>query len=144
MTKLMIAGLASVVLLLGASVARAQTGFVLIVNQSSKVSTLKRGDVSKLFMRRVTKWSDGQEVQPVDQVASSPTRRVFSDSVHHMDVPRVKSYWQLVVFSGRGDPPPERASDDDIIQFVRTTPTAIGYVSASATIVDVKVVAIKQ
>ena len=61
-----------------------------------------------------------------------------------MDVPRVKSYWQLVVFSGRGDPPPERASDDDIIQFVRTTPTAIGYVSASATIVDVKVVAIKQ
>jgi ABC-type phosphate transport system substrate-binding protein len=144
MTKLMITALVCVLHLLGANVARAQTGFVVIVNQASTVSTLKRGDVSKLFMRRLTKWSDGQEVQPVDQVASSQIRRIFSDSIHHMDVPRVKNYWQLVVFSGRGDPPPERASDEDIIQFVRTTPTAIGYVSASAAIVDVKIVAIKQ
>jgi ABC-type phosphate transport system substrate-binding protein len=144
MTKLMIATLVCAIHLSAASGARAQSGFVVIVNQSSTVSTLKRLDLSKLFMRRITKWSDGREVQPVDQVASSQTRRLFSDAVHHMDVPRVKNYWQSVVFSGRGDPPPERASDDDIIQFVRSNPTAIGYVSASAAITDVKVVAIKQ
>jgi len=142
MTKLMLATLVCAIQLLGANVARAQSGFVVIVNRTSSVSKLSRADVSKLFMRRVTRWSNGNEVQPVDQVSASPTRRAFSDSVLRMDVPRVKSYWQRVVFSGRGDPPPERASDEDIILYVRSNPDAIGYVSDSAALPDVKVVAI--
>jgi ABC-type phosphate transport system substrate-binding protein len=129
--------------LLIANVGRAQGGFVVIVNRGSSVTKLKRADISMLFTRRVTRWPNGNEVHPVDQVASSPTRRVFSDSVLRMNVPRVKNYWQGMVFSGRGDPPPERASDEDVIDFVRTNPDAIGYVSASAATSDVKIIAVK-
>ena len=145
MKKLTIAGLVCAVQLFGhAGVVAAQDSFILIVNATNPVSTLRETEVSKLFLRKVTKWPNGKPVQPVDQVASSPARRRFSDAIHRMDVPSVKSYWQEIVFSGRGDPPPERASDDDIIRFVRANPNAIGYVSSSVQLVDVKVVTLAR
>ena len=145
MKGLTIAGLACAMNLFGhAGVVAAQDSFILIVNAANPVSTLRETDVSKLFLRKVTKWPNGKPVQPVDQVASSPARRKFSDVIHRMDVPSVKSYWQEIVFSGRGDPPPERASDDDVIRFVRANPNAIGYVSASIALVDVKVVTLAR
>lgn len=122
--------------------ARAQDGFVLIVNTANPVMTLGPTDVSKLFLRKVTRWPDGRIVQPVDQVVSSPARRKFSDAIHHMDVPSVKSYWQDLVFSGRGEPPPERASDDDVVAYVRANPHAIGYVSLMAPVTDVKILTV--
>jgi ABC-type phosphate transport system substrate-binding protein len=145
MTRLTVAGLACAIQLFGhTGVVAAQGGFILIVNAANPVSALRDVDVSKLFLRKVTKWPSGKPVQPVDQVASSPARRTFSNAIHRMDVPRVKSYWQEIVFSGRGDPPPERASDDEIIQFVRANPNAIGYVSSSIALVDVKVLTIAR
>jgi ABC-type phosphate transport system substrate-binding protein len=144
MRSLMIAAFALAVHVLGARDARAQSAFVVIVNPASTVTALSRTDVSKLFMRKITKWPNGHEVLPIDQVPSAPARRAFSNEIHRMDVPRVKSYWQALVFSGRGDPPPERPSDADIIQYVRSNPDAIGYVSASAPIADVKAIAIQK
>ena len=117
----------------------AQAGFVLIVNRDNPVTSLPRSQVSKLFLGKVTKWPGGQAVLPIDQVASSPTRARFSDAIHLMDTPSVKSYWQALVFSGRGEPPSERASDDEIVAFVRANPFAIGYVSTGASVKDVKV-----
>ena len=144
MRTFLIAALACVVHMLEPSDVRAQNRFVVIVNQASPVTSLTRTDASKLFMRKITKWPNGHAVLPIDQVAASPTRRVFSDDIHRMDVPRVKNYWQGLVFSGRGEPPPERASDADIVQYVRSNPDAIGYVSASAPVADVKVIAIQK
>ncbi|HTE45606.1 MAG TPA: hypothetical protein VK636_10210 [Gemmatimonadaceae bacterium] len=124
----------------GARRAMAQDAFVLVVNQANPITSLKGKDASQFFLRKRTKWPGGQAVQPVDQTESSPVRRKFSDAVHGMDVPSVKSYWQELVFSGRGEPPPERASDADVIAFVRANPNAIGYVARTANTSDVKTI----
>jgi ABC-type phosphate transport system substrate-binding protein len=128
----------------GRCAAAAQDSFILIVNSANPVSALRETEVSKLFLGKVTKWPNGKPVQPVDQVASSPARRKFSDAIHRMDVPSVKSYWQKIVFSGRGDPPPERASDEDIVLFVKANPNAIGYVRSSMPLVDVKILTLAR
>ena len=47
-----------------------------------------------------------------------------------------------MIFSGKGIPPPEKASDAEIVTFVRDTPGAIGYVAPGADLSGVKVVAI--
>jgi hypothetical protein len=57
-----------------------------------------------------------------------------------MDVPSVKGFWQEIVFSGKGDPPPERASDGEVVAFVKTHPNALGYVGNSARLDGVKVI----
>jgi ABC-type phosphate transport system substrate-binding protein len=145
MKSLLLAGLAGLTLLAGGGrPADRQAAFVLIVNRANPVVSLKASEVSRLFLRKQTKWPNGQTVEPVDQVESSPTRRHFSDAVHGMDVPSVYGYWQEIVFSGRGEPPPERASDAEVVAFVHASVNAFGYVGPSATVSSVKVLTLAR
>ncbi|MEP6729720.1 MAG: hypothetical protein ABJE10_03735 [bacterium] len=118
----------------------AQDRVVLIVNAANPVATITRDELSKMFLLRLTRWPNGQHVQPVDGNEMSPVRRHFSDTVLRMDVPSVKSFWQEIVFSGRGTPPPERVSEIEIIGFVKKNPGAIGYVSSITPVDGVKVI----
>lgn len=124
------------------SIGQAQNGFRLIVHPTNPVTALSVAGASKLFFCKQTKWPNGLLVRPVDQVESSPVRRKFSPAIHGMDVPSVKSFWQEMVFSGRGEPPPERASDAAVIAYVRANPGAVGYISATAPADSVKVVTV--
>jgi ABC-type phosphate transport system substrate-binding protein len=124
--------------------ADAQGGFVVIVNHANPTTSLSAAELSKLFLKKQAKWSGGAKAAPVDQPESSPVRRQFSDAVHKMDVPSVKSYWQELVFSGRGEPPPERPSDGDVIAYVKANPNAIGYIAMSAQTPDVKVISVTK
>lgn len=137
-------GIALILLVCLPAHARAQDGFVLIANQANPVSTLPRDEASKLFLRKRLRWPNGQRVQPVDLFESSPARRRFSSAIHGMDVWSVKGYWQEVVFSGKGDMPPERASDAEVVAFVRANPLAIGYVSSVAPGDGVKVITVTR
>lgn len=128
-------------LLVDAREAQAQDAFKIVVNTANAVSTIKKADASRLFLRKQSKWSNGQTVQPVDQGESSPIRRAFSQAVHGMDVPSVNSYWQELVFAGKGEPPTQKSSDAEVIAYVKATPNAIGYVSPGAVgLADVKAV----
>lgn len=124
--------------------ARPQEGFVLIANRSNPVVVLDREEVSKLFLLKRSHWPSGQRAEPVDQVESSPVRRRFSAAIIGMDVPSVKSFWQEYVFSGKGEPPPERATDSDVIAYVASHPNAVGYVSVVPRVEGVKVLFVRQ
>ena len=129
--------LAAAALLLSAALAprvtRAQgSGFVVIVNASNATTVLPRAEVSRLFLKQVPRWPDGNPVIAVDLADRSPTRFAFSKAVHGRTTNAVKTYWQQQVFSGRGVPPSERDTDADVVAFVREVPNAIGYVSSDA------------
>ncbi len=122
-------------LALAASAASAQDGdFKLVVNASNDVSSLSREDAARYFLKKQTVWAGGQAVMPVDQTEDSSARRAFSKAVLKKDVGAVKNYWQTLIFSGRGVPPPEKASDAAVLAFVEANAGAIGYVSAGASI----------
>jgi ABC-type phosphate transport system substrate-binding protein len=132
-------------LLVGLPVAAgAQEGFVLIANRANPISTLARLEASQLFLGKRSRWSNGLSAQPVDQVESSPVRRHFSNVIHGMDVPSVKGFWQEMVFSGRGDPPPERTSDADVIAYVKANPSALGYVGGVTPADGVKIITVTR
>ena len=55
----------------------------------------------------------------------------------------IESYWRQQIYSGRGVPPPVKATDADVVAFVAANPGGIGYVSAAADTAGVKVVEIR-
>jgi ABC-type phosphate transport system substrate-binding protein len=116
--------------------------YVLVVNRANPVTSLSRREVSAIFLRRTDRWHDGTPVQPVDG-PDSPTRESFSKDVHGKRTAAVKSHWLQVIFSGRGVPPPQRASDSGVILYVTANAGAIGYVSATAVTPDVKVLSVQ-
>ena len=128
----------------GAQNAAAQAdGYAVVVSASNPITSLKRDEASKLFLKKTAKWSDGRDVAPVDQPEGSPVREAFTKAVMKKSVAAVKSYWQQQIFSGRNVPPAERASDGDVLNFVRANPAAIGYVSVTAQVGSgVKVVSV--
>jgi ABC-type phosphate transport system substrate-binding protein len=129
-------------LLFAAAPASAQE-FKVIVNASNPTTTLPAAVAAKLFLKEATAFPNGTPATPVDQSKSSPVRATFSKSVIGRPVTAVETYWQQQIFSGKEVPPPAKSTDDDVIAFVKATPGAIGYVSASAATAGVKVVDIK-
>jgi ABC-type phosphate transport system substrate-binding protein len=109
--------------------ARSQ-GVVVVVNAANPVSTLRRDQISGIFLGKTQRWpSTPQDVLPVDQIDRQPARATFAHDVLGKSLDAIKFYWQEQIFSGRANPPPARASDADVLTYVRSNPGAIGYVA---------------
>ena len=119
-------------------------GFRIVVHADNPVSSLTRDKLSKLFLKRVTNWDNGQAVLPVDLGDSSPVREAFSKQVHGKSLSAVRAYWQQRIYSGADVPPPQVGSDAEVIAYVRAHPGAVGYVSPATSDPVVKVVKIAE
>ena len=142
-----LAGLLASVLLAAPHVASQEPDFSIVVGRSSPVTSVKRQELAKVFLRKISKWSDGSDAIPVDQSARTPVRAVFTKEVLSLEgisqISAVESYWLQQVYSGRGSPPVIKSSDADVIAFVASRPGAVGYVSTQADVGSVKVLKIQ-
>jgi hypothetical protein len=125
---------------LGARAPADEPRYWVIVHPDNPSITLRRDVVSRLFLKKITRWSDGRTAVPVDLVESAPARDAFSRDVHRRPTTAIKKYWQQMVFSGKSAPPPEVATEEDVLDMVRSDPAAIGYVSDEVTLHGVKIV----
>lgn len=130
MEKRLWLGFAILLCALAARGADETVAFKLIVNASNPVRALSPEAVSGLFLRR-GRWEDGTAVVAADLHPDSPVRERFSGKVHGRDVAAVKSYWNKMIFAGKATPPPEFATDEEVVAFVRGHAGAIGYVAKS-------------
>lgn len=132
-------------LCVGRGSARAESApdFRVIVNPDNPSTALSRDVLTDAFLKRTTRWNDGETIRPVDQRPESAVRRRFSDSVLQRSVAAVKSYWQQRIFSGRDLPPPELDSDDAVVSYVVKHRGAVGYVSGTAKLDRAKSVAVQ-
>ncbi|MBI2838256.1 MAG: substrate-binding domain-containing protein [Acidobacteria bacterium] len=141
---LRLAALVTMLLLGRFSLAEEVPGFKVIVNAANPVASLSKDKVSKLFLKKVTKWENGHTVMPVDLIPSSPARGAFSKAVHGKDLHEIEAYWQELIFSGREVPPPVKAYESYVVEYVKTNPDAIGYVSMAIAVSEVKVVKLDE
>ena len=126
------------VVLVSLGLALQAQSYKVVVNNSNTTTSLSKKEVSNFFLKKKTKWADGQKVAPVDQKASSEVRKSFTDEVHKKSVGAIKSYWQQAVFAGKATPPSEKSSDEDVVKYISQNKGAIGYVSSDADISGVK------
>lgn len=112
--------------------------YTVIINNSNTTTSLSKKEISNYFLKKKTKWSDGQKVTPVDLKASSEIRKEFTNEVHKKSIGAIKSYWQQAVFAGKATPPSEKSNDEFVIKYVSQNIGAIGYVSSSTNISRVK------
>lgn len=121
----------------------AQDSFKVVVHPSNSVTTIKKDELIRIFLRSTTKWNDGQEIRPVDQSVVSPTREAFSRQVLAMSVGKVIGFWQQQAYSGRAVPPSVASTETEVLRLVGSTPGAVGYVSVAADTGNLRVVRIE-
>lgn len=112
--------------------------FIVIVSASNTTRQVDRRFLANAFLKKITRWPDGDAIRPVDLEPGAAARRSFTASVLDRSVAAVKSYWQQIIFTGNGLPPPELASDEAVIAYIRTHDGAVGYVSTQCVLRGVK------
>ena len=119
-------------------------GFTLVVNAANSAASISRDEAAMIFLKQKLTWSNGQRVQPIDLAKASGARVAFSKQVLGRTVSGVTSYWQGQIFAGGAQPPAEKATDAEILAFVRANPNAVGYVSTGTALPEgVKAVALR-
>ena len=117
--------------------------FRIVVHPSHSAQAVERAFLADAFLKKVTRWGDGETIRPVDLRPAATARQRFTERVLKRSVGAVRSYWQQRIFSGRDVPPPELDSDETVLAFVAKSPGAVGYVSGAAKLQGVRELAVK-
>lgn len=118
--------------------------FRVVVHQDHRGDSISLDALEEIFLKRTTRWEDGDHILPVDQPVDSPVREAFSNAVLDRSSRAVAAYWQQQIFSGRGVPPTELADEAAVLRYVSRRPGAIAYVSATARLRGVKVLEVRR
>jgi len=113
---------------IGAPTAHAQISVVVSASSSRQAS---RSDVADMFVGARTTWSDGTQVQIVDQ-PDTEWGKVFYERFLNQSIAQVRTQWTRLVLSGQALAPKKVASPDAVKEALRANPAGIGYIPTSA------------
>ena len=114
--------------------------FVVIANHSVPATKLTADELSSIYLLRTSNWQDGTRIIPVNREAGSNALTIFSIRVLGQPQAALDAHWNRMNFKGI-TPPLIQESDKAVLDFVQRVPGAIGYVSSSTELKDVRVLA---
>lgn len=120
------------------AVAVAAESDVIVIAHPS-VPALDAATVNRLYTGRAIEVA-GNPVTPVNAVAGSPVRQRFLGYYLRQDEEKYRAYWTVRRHVGKGVPPRELKTSAEVIEYVQSTPGAVGYIDAADLKPGVKVV----
>ena len=110
--------------------AHAAADVLTVVNDSVPEESLSADAVQEIFLGRKTRWSDGQKIVPAT-LKQGQAHEDFLKGYIRKTPHQFRDYWRRLVFTGRGSAPDVFDFPEDLVEFVKKTPGAIGYLPAS-------------
>lgn len=126
-------------LVLSLSVAEAAADVVVAVSAKNPVATLSKNQVVDIFLGKASRFPDGSQAVPIDQVEGSAARDEFYLKFAGKSPAQLKAHWSKIIFTGRGQPPKEVASSAEVKKLIVDNPNAIGYIEQGMVDGSVKV-----
>jgi ABC-type phosphate transport system substrate-binding protein len=105
---------------------------VVIVNPAMN-ETVSKDDIARVYTGR------SNVLQPVNLSDANAQRAEFDEKALGRSSSQLKAYWSKLVFTGKGTPPTELASQQAVIDYVAGNEYGVGYVDASQVSDKVKV-----
>ncbi len=122
------------VVLLAAPASSAEVA--VIAHPSVPASDISRSQLLDIFTGDVKEWKNGEPVIIVDLKPRSDVKEAFYDYLGKSSS-RMKSIWMRNMLTGEGTPPESLESQAEIVERVKNTPGAIGYVNRELVTGDV-------
>ena len=109
----------------------------LIANSSVRADTVSPEEIRRIFLEQNSFLADGSHVEPVIE-EDGPVHESFLQTYLDRTNSDLQTYYQALVFTGRGSMPKQLSSDSEVVAYVAKTRGAIGYVSSDALAPGVK------
>ncbi len=113
---------------------------VAVIVHPSNSAALDKGAIEKIFLSKSKSFPSGGNAVPINQADGAGPRSEFDSKVLGKSAAQLKAYWSKLVFTGKGNPPKDVASDADVKNLIANNPAMIGYIDAGAADGSVKVV----
>ena len=113
---------------------------VVVVSAKSKITSLTVSQVAQIFLGKTSKFPDGKDAIPLDQLEGSDIRNEFYSKVTGKDPAQINAYWSKIIFTGDGQPPKVITGNDSVKKAVIKNLNTIGYIDRSAVDKKVKVI----
>ncbi len=107
-----------------------QADAAVVVIGHGNLAKLDTATVQKVFTGKAIEVG-GVTVTAVNTQPGSNLRSHFLQSYLNQDEEKYTAYWTVRRYIGKGAPPKELASSSEVINFVQSTPGAIGYIDDS-------------
>jgi len=133
-------GLFITLLVAGPFRALALDGAVLIANSSVAADSLSAGELKDIYTAKTKYWEDGQAIIIV--VLPDKTDAALQEA-SGMNGSQFKTFWQRLVFSGRGSEPKKADDAAALLAMVASTKGAIALMPADADLKGVKMIEVK-
>ena len=105
--------------------------FVVIVHPSNHFDALSRSKLSFLFLRKVSRWPWGAEVEPIDLAPDQPVRLEFTRQVLRMTGRDLDQYWIDQTTTRGVSRPVQLTGAAEAKSLVAMRPGAIAYIPAA-------------
>lgn len=112
------------------STALAKGGYVLVVNKRNPTKTISQAQAKSIYLGNTSRW---QGVVPITLYARSKdcAAKNFYKDVLGMSPSKFFSHWAERQLSGKGVKPKSMASASELLDLVRQSPGAVGFLSSA-------------
>lgn len=114
---------------------------ILVIVHPSNGDAIDQKAIENIYLGKTKSFPGGAQAVPINMDSSQGIKETFDTTVLGKSSSQLKSYWSQKVFTGKGTPPKEVASADEMIKLVSSNPNIIGYIDSSQANDSVKVVA---
>ena len=119
--------------------AQAHAGEIVVIGNSN-VPKMDTVTVQKIYTGKFISVS-GVNVTPVGVKPGMTARNRFLQEFLNQDEEKYTAYWTVCRYIGKGAPPVELATAADVVNYVQSTPGAVGYIDEAELKPGVNVIA---
>lgn len=130
--------LVAAMLLLG-SAAPAAAEIIIIANNNVSVSSLDASSLRDIYLGKKIFWDKKNKIM-TSMLKSGKTHDDFLSRYIGKTAEQFANYWNRLVFTGSATPPVSFKTEQEIVDYVRKTDGAIGYVDSGTSNSGVKVI----
>lgn len=112
---------------------------IVIIGHPANANSVNIEELQRLYTGKSSSFANGDSVLPLNLSDANALRASFDEKALGRSSSQIKAYWSKLVFTGKGTPPKEVTSEDEMIKLVSSNPNLLGYVSSSADVSGVKV-----
>ncbi|MEA3406209.1 MAG: hypothetical protein U9R28_10800 [Pseudomonadota bacterium] len=110
-----------------------------IVNMSVPNSSVSTHTLSRIYAMQLKSWNSGETIKVFMLPSKHKIHREFSRKQLRMPTHQLDRLWNRLTFTGTGRTPVVVKSESEMLEKIRSTPGAIGYVSGNLPLKGVKV-----
>lgn len=111
---------------------------VVVIGNPQGIDNLSVAEVKNLYLGKTQQLPNGSNAQLFELAEGSAERTEFHSKTTGRNDAQLQSNWSRLVFTGKAVAPEQAADSAAIIEAVKNTPNAVGYIDGAKITSDVK------